>query len=397
MEILFGKASLNDVFQGMRQKISKEISEFPGEYILNVSTEDLVEHLVDKYTGNPPVLNEDRVEICDQGELKKKDHDDVHRRIGVYFEFAIPFSGESELFFYRPSSSTMNPPDGFIAGNELRLHYERGDHNPEVIKASLNKDITHINKYLNSVRKDVDKWNVDLEPFIRTQLQSRKDLLLKDKGLVASLGIPVRQRSDAPLTYPAPVLKKKITIKKPNAITAPYEPEPELQTKTYEDILSTLRNMVLVMERSPQAFQKMGEEDLRTQFLVHLNGRYEGQATGETFNYTGKTDILIRINDKNIFIAECKIWRGQKVLKSTIDQLLHYLSWRDTKVAILVFNRNKDLTSVLNSIPEVIVAHPNFKRNIVHNVETEFKFILHSNVDKNRELIVTLLVFDLPK
>jgi hypothetical protein len=338
MEILFGKAMLNDVFQDTRQKISKEIVELQPEYILNVSTEDLVEHLVDKYTGNPPVLHEDRIEICDQGELKEKGYDNVHRRIGVYFVFAIPFSGESELFFYRPSRFTMNPPYGFITGNELRLRYERGDHNPEVIKASLNKDITHINEYLNSVRKDVDKWNSDLELFIRNQLQSRKDLLLKDKGLVASLGISIRQRSDAPLTYIAPV-SKKITIKKPAVIKAPYEPEPELQVETYEEILSTLRNMVSVMERSPQAFKKMGEEDLRTHFLVQLNGRYEGQATGETFNYTGKTDILIRISGKNIFIAECKIWHGQKALKSTIDQLLDYLSWRDTKVAILVFNR----------------------------------------------------------
>jgi hypothetical protein len=397
MDILFGKASLNDVFRGTHQRILKEIGEFQTEYILNVSTEDLVEHLVDKYKGNPPILHEDRIEICDQGELKGKNYDNVPKRIGVYFVFAVPFSGESEFFFYMPSSFTSSLPRGFIVGNELRLRYERGDHNPEVIKKSLNEEIRHINEYLDSVRKDVEKWNCDLEPFIRKQLQSRKDLLLKDKGLVASLGIPIRQRSNAPLTYTAPVSRKKISIKKPAAIKSPYKPEPELQAKTYEEILSTLRNMVLVMERSPQAFQKMGEEDLRTHFLVQLNGQYEGQATGETFNFNGKTDILIRINGKNIFIAECKIWHGQKALKSTIDQLLDYLSWRDTKVAILVFNRNKELTSVLNSIPEVIEVHQNFKRMIDHNVETEFKFILHSNVDKNRELIVTLLVFDLPK
>jgi hypothetical protein len=37
--------------------------------------------------------------------------------------------------------------------------------------------------------------------------------------------------------------------------------------------------MVGVMERSPHAFKDMGEEDLRSQFLVQLNGHYEGQAT----------------------------------------------------------------------------------------------------------------------
>lgn len=84
-------------------------------------------------------------------------------------------------------------------------------------------------------------------------------------------------------------------------------------------------------ERSPKAFEQMGEEDLRSHFLVQLNGQYEGRATGETFNFQGKTDILIREGDRNVFIAECKFWHGEKQLLETIDQLLSYLSWRDTK------------------------------------------------------------------
>ena len=56
--------------------------------------------------------------------------------------------------------------------------------------------------------------------------------------------------------------------------------------------------MAQVMERSPSAFSTMDEESLRSHFLVQLNGHYEGQATGETFNYEGKTDILIRSEGK---------------------------------------------------------------------------------------------------
>jgi hypothetical protein len=37
---------------------------------------------------------------------------------------------------------------------------------------------------------------------------------------------------------------------------------------------------------------------------VQLNRHFEGAATGETFNHRGKTDILIRVDGKNIFIAE---------------------------------------------------------------------------------------------
>lgn len=120
--------------------------------------------------------------------------------------------------------------------------------------------------------------------------------------------------------------------------------------------------MVGVMERSPHAFKDMGEEDLRSQFLVQLNGHYEGQATGETFNYEGKTDILIRVGHRNIFIGECKFWKGQQALTKAIDQLLGYATWRDTKTALFVFNRLKNFSAVVIQIPEVVRSHPNFKR-----------------------------------
>lgn len=86
----------------------------------------------------------------------------------------------------------------------------------------------------------------------------------------------------------------------------------------YEDILNTISHMARVMEGSPYSFRNMGEEDIRHHFLVQLNGKHRGQATGETFNNKGKPDILIRISDENVLIAECKFWHGAKLLKETI-------------------------------------------------------------------------------
>ena len=155
--------------------------------------------------------------------------------------------------------------------------------------------------------------------------------------------------------------------------------------------------MALVMERSPKAFSKMDEESIRQHFLVQLNGHYEGQATGETFNYEGKTDILIRGNGKNIFIAECKFWQGKEKLIETIDQIFKYLSWRDTKTSIILFNRNKDLSKVLTQIPEIVKNHNNFKKESNHNSETGFRFIMNHKDDKERELYLTILVFEVPQ
>lgn len=65
------------------------------------------------------------------------------------------------------------------------------------------------------------------------------------------------------------------------------------------------------MELSPHAFLEMDEEALRSHFLVQLNGVYEGAATGETFNFQGKTDILIRKDGKNVFAANANSGRAK--------------------------------------------------------------------------------------
>jgi hypothetical protein len=191
-------------------------------------------------------------------------------------------------------------------------------------------------------------------------------------------------------------MRRRIKPSIPPATTKPYAPEPALDSADYEHILTVMSNMAHVMERSPSAFGAMGEEDLRTHFLVQLNGHYEGQATGETFNYQGKTDILIRHQGKNIFIAECKYWSGPKKLTETVDQLLGYTSWRDTKTAIVVFNRKKNLSAVLEAIPETMSKHSNFKRVVRRQSETEFGYVFGHLDDPNRELTLTVLVFDVP-
>ena len=155
-------------------------------------------------------------------------------------------------------------------------------------------------------------------------------------------------------------------------------------------------NLTLVMERSPVSFRSMDEETLRQHFLVQLNGQFEGNATGETFNMEGKTDILLRAGDRNVFIAECKFWKGPKAFGAAIDQLLGYSAWRDSKSAILVFNRGTDTTTVLTGIDNTVKSHGNFKRVLNWPHESGFRYILHNKEDVNREVTMTVLVFHVP-
>jgi hypothetical protein len=154
--------------------------------------------------------------------------------------------------------------------------------------------------------------------------------------------------------------------------------------------------MSLVIERSPSIVVALDEEAIRNLFLIVLNGHYEGGATGETFNAAGKTDILVRAGDRNVFIAECKFWRGPAEFGEAIDQLFGYLSWRDTKCALLVFNQTKDSTRVRTRMFEVMAARPEHRQTRSHAPDGDAQYVLVKADDPGREIIVTTMLFDMP-
>lgn len=382
-----------------------EINAKDSNYILNVSISDYAKYLYEEYKLTTPVLHEDKIsvvsretQIISSSHSRYRDIRDPYNSgyvNGTIITLIIPFDGDAELFKHRPSTYYADPPTGVINNQELLITVEVIDKPAEYVKTELDKQRSVISEYLGWVEKEVKVYNQKLAQNINSQITTRRDKQLKDSNLVASLGYPLKETSGVPKTYTVPVERKKI-IPQPVASTESFVPEPTLDMENYNHILNVVNNMALVMERSPQAFKSMGEENIRQHFLVQLNGHYEGQATGETFNYEGKTDILIRENGKNIFIAECKFWKGAKVITETIDQLLGYLSWRDTKTAIFLFNKNKELSSVLSQIPALVKNHPKFKREIKYNSETGFRCIFSHNNDSNRELYLTILVFDVP-
>jgi len=80
----------------------------------------------------------------------------------------------------------------------------------------------------------------------------------------------------------------------------------------------------------------------------------------------------------------------------TIDQLLGYLSWRDSKAAILVFNRNKDFSRVVSTLPETVRAHPNFQKDEGKRGETGFRYAFRHKDDAAKILHLTVMAFDIP-
>jgi hypothetical protein len=405
-DFLFNKVDWFSVERSQRERLSAAISNVDGDRLLNTSTDDLCDYFEQEFRIDVPSLRQDEI-VADQSEVNIDISQDHMRAIfdrskpffikGTEIEITIPFDGDSDAFNIQPSTYTLNPPRAEVRGQVLIVRIQGTDLSLESVQNKIRSTVSNLNSYLNNLRINVSGWNSGISSHVRQQIESRKKKLLDDRKLVASLGFPLKERGGSSMTYTAPNVRRKINPAFPQASSKPFKPEPTLTTDDYEHILSVIENMAQVMERSPSAFKSMNEEALRSHFLVQLNGHYEGQATGETFNYEGKTDILIRSEGRNIFIGECKYWDGQKKLTETIDQILGYTSWRDTKVAILIFNRNKDLSKVLTTIPAIVTEHKNYKRSLPQVSETRLRYVFAHRDDANREMILSILVFDVPR
>ena len=404
--LLFVTHDLDHSLQTTMQSMRQEVESLDENRLLNTAPEDLKNYLVTKYAVTPITLQRDAWYADHQDAPVDVRHDQMRwiddrsrpaMVAGERVEVRIPFEGETELFYAKANTFTMNPPRAMIAKNELVLRYDTPSDQPREIKPLVDQTLAEIEQHLGWQRTMIDTHNSSLPGAAGHAIQQRRERLLAQSQRAAALGIPIRRRDDAPKTYAVPTVRKKVAPTLPTASTSHFTPEPAWAMEQYEHALKIMQDMALVMERSPEAFKAMDEEALRQHFLVQLNGQFEGKVTGETFNMAGKTDILLREGARNVFIAECKFWKGPKGFGEAIDQILSYSTWRDSKTALLVFNRGVETSTVLTGIDGIAKAHGNFKRAVNWPHESGFRYVFHSNGDANRELILTVSVFHVPK
>jgi len=372
-DFLFHKGDWFATREGCTKKLTSAIDSINGDELLNTSTVDLVRHLVSEYQFDVPKIFPDDL-VVDQRETKIDVSQDRMRFIddrsrpfyisGTSVDVEIPFTGNKVGFSIQPSTRSFNNPRAHVGDRVLKFSVAGAGLTADAVKQEIDRTITSISQHLAWLENDARSYNAGLEAIATQAIDRRKEKLLKDRSLVAGLGFKMKQRPGTSETFAAPLTRRNLrpAVPKPVASRASYKPEPTLTDEDYEHILKVLENTVKVMELSPGAFRDIDEESLRTHFLVQLNGQFSGDATGETFNYEGKTDILIKNDGKNIFIGECKFWTGEKGYIETLDQVLSYLSWRDTKAAVLMFSRNKDFTGVLEKITASTPTHPNYKK-----------------------------------
>lgn len=366
MAQLFSSGDLSDWLRQLVRGAIDQIEKMSEDEVLSRSTDDIVAELSHRALVAPLLVHEAVVD----GDVRETSVD-VSRDItwhgdrarGLQVQATWEFSGDPRLFQYTPSRRQLVHHEGVVGDGTITVSIVRPglDIPAERAQAALDEMIGRIRTMASFAAADAEAHNAHVDEALRQAVEARKKRVLQRRHLAGQLGFPLQKRSDAP--RPVPLARKKLgTTRPPTPRTTPYTDEPALTAAQFEDAISVVRSTLLAMERTPSVASGKPEEELRDQILVQLNGTFTGAATGETFVRSGKTDILVRVEDRHVFVGECKWWSGAKACGQAIDQLLGYLPWRDEKAALILFIDRKDASAAIEKADQAIRDHAAFKR-----------------------------------
>jgi hypothetical protein len=405
-ETLFSTGWLSEWLGHRREKAFAVAAVLPAQTVLGgLHGADIFDEVFEGWCVDPPVLRiEDRY-VREAEDFKfnaKRDfgpgiaaQSPPHYVAGTRIALHVPFDGTPEVFRYRPTASWSVEVRGTVTGRDVILtHDDRADRAPEAFASALEAQLRNLEQWTAAVRADCQAFNEDLGARLRVAVSNRIEKVHRDRLIESSLNVPVRRRTDpSPVLVPVVRKERRLPVV-PHPSTAPATLEPTVLGEYFSDVLGVIQEWARSIERLPETFGPMGEEALRDNILVALNSQF-GPASGEMFSRSGKTDILIQHEGGAVFIAECKFWTGPKGAGATLEQLLGYLVWRDTKSALILFVRNQNVTGVIAKVKGVIEAHPRFN-GTSPSIGDAPVYLLHHQGDPERLIHVALVVVPVP-
>ena len=390
---------LRDVAERLLHEMQGTVAAADPEYLLNVDEATYVQFLASKHGIAPLEIAFDRLGVSDdikevvpRGDWRLfLDTNSIQ-----VFEWRIPYSGNEEVFSYSPPSFSLNPVRVKVGDGFIRFETRSGKNDPIEVKAQAEGIARDLQRRFTELQREIEAFSAKLHAEAERCFKERKAKLLEQSGRIAQLGVPVYRSGSVPDTFTVPVTRRTLVIERPPAPSGPFQPEFALNDTVYGHILRIIFDMGQVLESHPSTYEGKDEEGLRDSLLLVLSPHFQS-ASGETFHKAGKTDILIQHEGKCVFVAECKFWDGLKSYKAAIDQLLGYLTWRDSKTALVCFVRNREIGPVLAQIEEKTAEHPCFVRFRGKQEEGWHDFDFHLPEDSTRGVRVNVLCFHLPE
>ena len=409
----FIRTDAQSYFAELHSKMKLEVDEMSDAEIVSCNFNEFADYLADKYYIDPIILFETNIEKkLSKIKVKREnllrghpDERDFFEIDGVKITFKIPYDGDPNLFEIQPSSfiflnfSTQNfviPYDENCGSFTLDFEYtnqeleDKGEAMNEFVQKQFEHAFRNYKTMIGYVNKEVASYNNSLIGLSLRFLEDRKKKADSFSVISDELKIPLICSKNAPNIKP---IQLKRIIRQPSTkpTVTRITSEPYISDSDYDNINNIISMCGTTMEKTARTYFANTEEELRDHLLAALNTHYDA-VTGETFRKIGKADIHIEFQNKAAFIGECKIWHGERLFRSAIQQVLNYSTWRDLKVSVIVFNKeNRSFQHILSKIKiwvdANVISYTQPKANI-------WKCRYHRQ-DMNVDIQLSILAFDL--
>lgn len=402
---LFAEVEFSSLTEGVRREVVGQINGENTDYLLNANQTQYIQHLIDKYTFDPLVFHFDRIEASPTERSVRAERfpsaafyvESGRSYTKPAFVYHVPFSGDSNLLKCVPNPRILNTYEVQVDRGEISFEIIDFYGTADEVKRQADSILGFVREQGGHLDGNIRQFNQALPDTVKGAFEDRKAKLLQQRQAAASLGVPIRKNPNVPSTFAVPATVRKVITPRPASSPGPYRADPTIDQAIYAEILQTIQDSGRMFERLPAVYAGKDEESLRDHLLMVLEPLFQITSTGETFNKSGKTDILMRYEGKNVFVAECKFWGGAKKHHETIDQILRYLTFRDSKTAIIYFMDTKEMMAPLKSIEESTPRHSAFVASKGRREESWFSYEFHLPDDPGRSVQLAILCFHLPK
>lgn len=400
---LFRSTELRSYFEDRDRAVAQEVAALPEAQLPQVDESAWAGALAEKYAISMPVIDAAKVWI-DPGEEAQLPIENWQHMFmaepwgprtipGRRSYLHVPFTGDAEIFGMQGSTFGGTKPIGDVEGNEVQRPVEYPDGHPPDFQALKMQYIGELQRELEWLRSSVDSFNANLGGTAIDLIRKRREAYRSAIAAIEKSGIPMRPSGKVP------VREVLIRRPRPRALTltpkTPIEFDTSMRVEIFDHIVDLIRKHGRSMETSPASFQ-LGEEDLRHHIRAMLNTHYT-DVSGEAFNFKGKTDLFVRVEEQNVFIGECKFWTGPKGYTETIDQLFGYSGWRDVRLCAVIFVKTKGLTEVLRKGRETLEQHPRFVKIVNESEDTGLRAEMRWPGDDQRIVTLHAVFIHLPE
>ncbi|WP_051276973.1 hypothetical protein [Marmoricola sp. URHB0036] len=386
---LFGPKTLDAYLEGRLAAATKAVEDTADTHLL-ADPEEVAGQLISRYEIEPL-----RVDYSSAEATQPSEGMDGEDRLSVI----VPFTGDAELLrrdaHHRSIKGTIRA-QVVEDTDESRIVYWVTGRPLTAIRVRNQMDETHqmLRSAIEWTNRLVADWNATLVTTLTDAARLRAARLARLQDLAANLPIPIRASRDH--AVPIPVQPREMPARDLVAPVSRPNGRPEqwmLEEDIYEDVLEKLELFAAAVGRLPVTMAGLGEVDYRNIALVVLNSNFHlSGARGEVFNGLGKSDVAVPWRGRNAFIGEFKKWDGPKVVTDGVSQLFTYLTWHDTKAALVLFIKERNASELIEKADKAIRDHPLFEVTLPSpEPDTRRNYKLLSPTDDQRRVHLALL------